>query len=161
MGIERVVVGVSGSVANLAAVHAAVSLAREADVPLVAALAWVPVGGELAYRRAPCPLLLRAWHRAARERLCRAFDEAFGGVPGDVRIGGLVIRGDAGPVLTRLADRCGDLLIVGVGRPLPWLHGVTRYCLRHATCPVRTVEPPAMIHHLHDRRWVERELRQG
>jgi nucleotide-binding universal stress UspA family protein len=157
---ERVVVGVSGSVANLAALHAGVEAARRLASPLVAVLAWVPVGGELAYRRAPCPLLLRVWHNAARDRLGRAFNDAFGGLPDDVAIEGLVIRGDAGLVLTRFADHPSDLLIVGAGRRLPWLHGVRRYCLRHARCPVQIVEPPAMIHELRNRRWVERELRE-
>jgi nucleotide-binding universal stress UspA family protein len=156
---ERVVVGVSGSVANLAALHAAVESARGSAVSLVAVLAWIPVGGELAYRRAPCPPLLHVWHNAARERLCRAFDDAFGRFPNDVAIEARVIRGDAGPILTRFADQPGDLLIVGAGRGLPWLHGVSRYCLRHASCPVQAVEPPPMIRDLHDRRWVERELR--
>lgn len=156
----RVVVGVSGSVANLTALHAAVGSARELDATLVAVLAWTPVGGELAYRRAPCPPLLVVWQRAARERLRRAFDDAFGGVPGDVTVEGVVVRGDAGPTLTRFADQPEDLLIVGAGRPMPWLHGVSRYCLRHASCPVRTVEPPAMIRDLHHHHRVEHELRQ-
>ena len=156
----RVVVGVSGSVANLSALHAAARSARELDVSLVAVLAWTPVGGELAYRRAPCPPLLVVWRRAARERLRRAFEDAFGGVPEDVAVEGVVVRGDAGPILTRFADQPGDLLIVGAGRALPWLHGVSRYCLRHAKCPVRTVEPPAMIGDLHHHHRVEHELRQ-
>jgi nucleotide-binding universal stress UspA family protein len=157
---ERVVVGVSGSVANLAALHAGAEAARRLAAPLVAVLAWVPVGGELAYRRAPCPLLLRVWHNAARDRLGRAFDDAFGGLPDDLAIEGLAIRGAAGPVLTTFADHPSDLLIAGAGRRAPWLHGVRRYCLRHARCPVQIVEPPAMIHELRNRRWLEGELRQ-
>lgn len=161
VSIERVVVGVSGSVANLTALHAAAHSARKSDVPLLAVSAWVPVGGELAYRRAPCPVLLRVWRDAARDRMRRAFDDAFGGFPDNVTIEVLVIRGAAGPVLTRFADRSGDLLIVGAGRPLPWPRGVTRYCLRHARCPVQTVEPPAMIRDLHHRRGLERDLRRA
>lgn len=163
MGSERVtgrvVVGVSGSVANLAALHVATSLAREANVPLVAVLAWVPVGGELAYRRAPCPLLLNVWEQAARERLRVAFEDAFGGLPDRVRVEHVVIRAAAGPALVRLADRPEDLLVVGAGRPMPWLHGVSRYCVRHASCPVVAAEPPAMIRDLHHGQWLDQELR--
>ncbi len=149
---ERVVVGVSGSVANLAALHRAVDVARDAHAPLVAVAAWVPVGGELAYRRAPCPLLLRLWETAARDRLRAAFADAFGGPPVDVGIEMLLVRGPAGPALTTVAGRVGDVLVVGAGQRLPWLRGVTRYCRRHARCPVLTVEPPTMIRELRRRR---------
>ncbi len=156
---ERIVVGVSGSVANLASLHAAVGAARHLAVRMIAVLAWTPVGGELAYRRAPCPQLLRMWQRAAQERLTTAFDEAFGGVPDDVGIQGLVIRGEAGPVLTGCTNRPGDLLIVGTGRPLR--RSVSRYCARHANCSVQLIAPPAMIHDLRRQHWAGRDQRHA
>lgn len=137
---------------NLAALHAGVQLARDTGTPLVAVSCWVPVGGELAYRRAPCPMLLRFWQRAARDRLRAAFEDAFGAPLADVVVEMAVIRGPAGPTLTRVASGAGDVLVVGAGGRLPWRHGVTRYCRRHAGCPVLAVEPPTMIRELHRRR---------
>ncbi len=156
---DRVVVGVSGSVANLAALHAAVTLARDLDIPLVAVLAWAPAGGELAYHRAPCPLLLRVWERAAWDRLRTAFDDAFGGLLDDGDIEQIVVRCGPGPALVQLADRPTDLLVVGVARSRwRWRGAVTRYCLRHARCSTLAVAPPPLIHDLHHHRWVDEEL---
>ena len=70
---DRVVVGVSGSLGNLAALHAGVAEARRRGLPLVAVHAWSPIGGELAYCRAPCAALLRVWRLEARSTLERAF----------------------------------------------------------------------------------------
>jgi len=156
---KRIIVGVSGSLSNLAALHAAVDTARRADVPLVAVLAWAPVGGEIAYHRAPCPILLHIWNGLADDRMCAAFDDAFGGTPSGVAIERVVVRAAPGPALVRRANRPGDLLVIGAGRRLGRFRlGVTRYCLRRARCPVLTVEPPAMIHDLH-RRHLDDELR--
>ncbi len=146
---RRVIAGVSGSLRSLGALRAGVAEARAAGAPLVAVLAWVPVGGEYAYRRAPCPVLLRVWEQAARQRLDDAFDEAFGGLPAGVTVRQVVLRGKPGPVLTRLADRPGDLLVIGAGghgrawadRPGP----VSRYCVARARCPVLAVPPPELI----------------
>lgn len=159
VGGRRVIAGVSGSLRSLGALRAGIEEARQTGGPLVAVLAWVPAGGELAYRRAPCPVLLRLWEQAARERLTEAFEAALGGVPADVTVRGMVVRGRAGPLLVELADRPGDLLVVGCGRG-NWLtsgvHGsVTRYCLAHARCPVLAVPPPEMIAEVRSRsrRW--------
>lgn len=159
VGGRRVIAGVSGSLRSLGALRAGVDEARLTGAPLVAVLAWVPAGGELAYRRAPCPVLLKLWEQAARERLNDAFDAALGGVPADVTVRGMIVRGRAGPLLTELADRRDDLLVVGCGRG-NWLtssvHGsVTRYCMAHARCPVLAVPPPEMIAEVRSRprRW--------
>jgi hypothetical protein len=62
--------------------------------------------------------------------------------------------------LTYLANRPGDLLVVGAGRRPYWMRArVTRYCLRHAACSVLTVEPPAMTRDLHRRHWVDEQVR--
>ena len=61
--VRRVVVGVSGSIANVPALRVAVDRAQAFGVPLVAVLAWSPVGGELAYQCRPCPPILRVCSR--------------------------------------------------------------------------------------------------
>lgn len=151
-GSRRVIAGVSGSVRSLGALRAAVAEALSSGAPLLAVLAWAPVGGELAYARAPCPVLLRLWEQAARQRLLDAFDEAFGGMPGGVAIRPVIMRAPPGPALVGLADRRDDLLLVGCGGH-SWLgragHGaVTRYCIAHARCPVLAVPPPDLIREL-------------
>jgi nucleotide-binding universal stress UspA family protein len=159
VGGRRVFAGVSGSLRSLGALRAGVDEARQTGAPVVAVLAWIPAGGELAYRRAPCPVLLKLWEEAARERLTEAFDAAFGGVPGDVTVQGMVVRGRPGPVLVELADQPDDLLVVGCGGR-NWLSSglhcsVTRYCIVHAHCPVLAVPPPEMIAEVRSRqhRW--------
>jgi hypothetical protein len=58
-GSRRVIAGVSGSLRSLGALRTGVAEARSAGAALQAVLAWAPAGGEVAYMRAPCPLLLR------------------------------------------------------------------------------------------------------
>jgi nucleotide-binding universal stress UspA family protein len=152
----RVVVGVSGSPGSLQALRAAVDEARSRDAALIAVLAWTPAGGEFAYHRAPCLELLRMSERDAAWRLRNSFDEAFGTVPGDVRVELALIRGEAGAVLVGAADRPGDLLVVGAGphgRIDRILHGATaRYCVARAGCRVLTVPPPELLRELPRRR---------
>ena len=147
--IGRVVVGVSGSLGNLAAVHAAAGQARLHAVMLVAVLAWRPVGGELAYHRAPCAPLLQLWREQAHDTLRTALADALTASAHDLVLDPVIVRGDAGPALVTLAARPTDLLVVGAGRPghLTRLHhgAVSRYCLAHAHCPVLAVPPPELI----------------
>ena len=56
-GIRRVIVGASGSPASLQALRYAEEMARASDALLIPVLAWVPPGGDLADRRAPCGYL--------------------------------------------------------------------------------------------------------
>ncbi|MCD0482584.1 universal stress protein [Streptacidiphilus sp. ASG 303] len=144
-GGRRVVVGVSGSLGSLAALHRAVGEARRTGAEVLAVLAWEPPGGEFGYRRFPCPPLLGECRRLARERLRAALDAALGGADPGVRVLSWAVRGRAGEVLVRTADRDADLLVVGTGprgvparalRPSP-----ARYCLTHASCPVLAVPP--------------------
>ena len=148
-GGRRVIAGVSGSLRSLGALRAAVAEARSAGAALLAVLAWAPAGGEIAYKRAPCPLLLRLWEQEARERIRDAFDEAFGGIPSGVAVRLMVVRAPPGPALVELADQPDDLLVVGYGgrsRLGCAVHGsVTRYCMAHAHCPVLAVPPPELI----------------
>jgi len=153
---RQIIAGVSGSLRSLGALRAAVAEARSAGTALVAVLAWAPAGGEIAYLRAPCPLLLRLWEQEACERLRDAFDQALGGMPGGVAVRQLVVRASPGPALVELACHRDDLLVVGYGgrsRLGYAVHGaVTRYCLAHARCPVLTVPPPELIRELRPRR---------
>jgi nucleotide-binding universal stress UspA family protein len=155
-GSRRVIAGVSGSLRSLGALRAGVAEARTAGAALLAVLAWAPAGGEIAYKRAPCPLLLKLWEQEACDRLRHAFDEAFGGIPDGVAVRPMVVRGPPGPVLVELADRRDDLLVVGHGgrsRLGHAFHGaVTRYCLAHARCPVLAVPPPELIRESRARR---------
>src|SRR5258708_7019512 len=129
---RRVVAGVSGSLRSLGSLRGA--------------------GGGRAFRRARCPLLLRLWGQAARERMRAAFEEAFGGLPYEVTVRQMVVRGSPGPVLVGMAEDPDDLLVVGFGgrSTLGYaVHGaVTRYCMRRARCPVLAVPPPEMISQL-------------
>ncbi|WP_063775007.1 universal stress protein, partial [Streptacidiphilus anmyonensis] len=146
---RRVVVGVSGTPSSLEALRVGLAEARRRGVPLLAVLAWLPVGAQVGYRHMPCPPPLTEWEREAEWRLRNAFDEAFGGVPGDVPVELLLIRGPAGSALVDAAEREDDLLVLGSG-PREWparlLHGATaRYCVSRATCHVLTVPPPALL----------------
>ncbi|GAA3023901.1 hypothetical protein GCM10020229_39040 [Kitasatospora albolonga] len=142
---QRIVVGVSGSLGSLAALHRAAAEARRTDRELLAVLAWLPQGGEHGYRLAPCPPLLQVWEERAAARLTEALDAAFGGAP-TVRLTSHALRGETGQVLVRVADRPDDLLVVGTGTG-GWLRrglrpSVTAYCIKRATCPVLTVPKP-------------------
>ncbi len=148
MFVRRVIAGVSGSPGSLQALRYAAGMARQDDAVLTPVLAWMPPGGELADRRYPSPHLRAAWKQAASDRLWRAIELGIGGAPSDLDFSPPAVRGEAGQVLTALAIRPGDVLVIGTGR-----HGaarrllacrVSRYCLAHAACPVIAV-PPAPL----------------
>ncbi|WP_051943094.1 universal stress protein [Streptacidiphilus rugosus] len=145
----RVVVGVSGTPTSLQALRVAVTEARKAGSRLSAVLAWTPPGGELGYRRAPCPPLLRIWEDTAEWPLRNSFDEALGGVPTDLPVELVVIRGDAAESLVELADGADDLLVVGAGARGAFarlVHGGTaRRCVGRAHCRVLTVPAPELL----------------
>jgi nucleotide-binding universal stress UspA family protein len=147
---SRVVVGVHGSFTSLSALRVALNHACDRHAVLVPVLAWSPVGGELAYRRAPCPELLQLWRHHAVERLAEAFDQALGGYPTEVEVQPEVVRGAAGAVLVETASGDGDLLVVGSGHRRLRQRRVSgptaRYCLTHACCPVLLVPPPELLH---------------
>src|ERR1700727_3063861 len=116
---RRILVGVHGSLGSLQALRYAAEQARQAEARLVAVVAWVPPGGDLAERRQPVYSLRQIWRDAARVRLQDAFDQGLGGLPADLAVERVVIRGPAGPVLVDAADRADDLLVVGTGRGGP------------------------------------------
>ena len=122
-GGRRVIVGVTGSVGNLEALRSAAAEARRREAALVAVHAWVPPGGDLAERRWSVPELRQVWQDAAWRRLWDAFDAALGGLPAELPMEPVVMRGDAGRILVRTASREDDLLVVGAGR-----RGFSRGC---------------------------------
>ncbi len=99
----------------------------------------------IAERRCPSGHLRRLWAEAARQRFIAALAAAWGGVPPDLDIRPVVIRGEPGPALVEIASSGDDLLVVGAGRrgalTRMWHAKVSRYCLSHARCPVLAVPP--------------------
>jgi nucleotide-binding universal stress UspA family protein len=147
--VRRILAGVHGSLGSLQALRYAADEARQRDVPLVPVIAWLPPGGDLAERRNPCPYLRKVWVDAAWQRLWDAFDAALGGVPADITVEPMVVRGETGPVLVDAAASAEDLLIIGTGGR-SWFRRVLRrsagrYCLAHARCPVLAVPPTALM----------------
>jgi nucleotide-binding universal stress UspA family protein len=147
-GRRRVIVGVNGSVRSVQALRRAAAEARARDAVLVAVHAWVPPGGDLAERCHPVPELRGIWKDAAWQRLWGAFDAAFGGMPPDVDVEPVVVRGEARFVLTEIAGRDNDLMVVGAGRRGVlrrfWRARISRYCVARAACPVLAVPPTAL-----------------
>ncbi|MEV2248698.1 universal stress protein [Streptomyces sp. NPDC049970] len=142
---RRIVVGVSGSLGSLAALHRAAAEAQERSAELCAVLAWQLPGGGLGSRATYGTAVLRECREAAVEDLCTALDTAFAaGRPGFTLIG-LTVRGEPGAVLVDAVRSADDLLVVGTGSRgsrLPKLRAsVARHCLAHATCPVLAVPP--------------------
>ncbi|MEU6236762.1 universal stress protein [Kitasatospora sp. NPDC047058] len=149
--LGRVVVGVSGSLGSLAALHRAVAEARRTGAEFVPVLAWEPPGGEIGYRRSPCPPLLAAVRAAAEHRLTAALETAFAGGDPGVALNPVVVRGETGPALVAVADRADDLLVVGQSGGLlrrRLRRSVTAYCVREAGCSVLTVSKPELQHEL-------------
>ena len=145
---RRVVVGVHGSLGSLQALRYAAAEAQRRQAVLVPIIAWVPPGGDLAERRQPVYSLRQIWRDAARGRLQDAFDQGLGGLPADLAVERVVIRGPAGPVLVDAADQPGDLLVVGTGRRglRRWIRrSVSRYCVAHAHCPVVAIPPSDLM----------------
>ncbi len=147
-GIDRVIVGASGSPGSLRALRYAEILARAHEAALVPVLAWVPPEGDHAPRLQSSGYLRQVWHDAACQRLRDALTAAWGEVPDDPMVQPHVERGAAGWVLVSIACRPGDLLVEGAGRRGALARAVSckvsRYCVAHAQCPVLAIPPPAL-----------------
>ena len=161
MSARRFVVGVSGSAGSLQALRYAAELARNEAATLTPVLAWTPPGGDIADRRCPNRELRRIWREAAWDRLFESIDLAIGGPPADLEFSPVVVRGEAGHVLTEVAAQPDDVLVIGAGRHclLHRLLGfrVSRYCLGHACCPLVAVPPSRLAEDLRGLRgWVTR-----
>jgi len=146
--ICRVVAGVGGSPASVHALRQAADLAGHNDALLMPVHAWVPPEGDIHERKHPCPQLRQLWQDDAWQRLWRAIDTAFGGLPAGITTQPVVRRGQPGQVLTGLARQPGDLLVIGTGRRGLLLRlaccRVSRYCQANAHCPVLAVPPPSL-----------------
>ena len=154
-GVDRLVVGTSGSPGSLRALRYGEGLARAHDAVLVPVMAWELPGGDRARRIGSSGELGQACRDLACKQLRDALIAVWGEVPGDPLVQPRVERGPAGWVLVNLACRPGDVLVVGTGRrgalARPAFSAVSRYCLAHAQCPVISVPPPELA----------RELRHG
>jgi nucleotide-binding universal stress UspA family protein len=114
-GLGRLIVGTGGSAGSLPALRYARDLARSNDVPLLAAIAWIPPG----WGSVPPDLDLQL--------------VVIRGETGPA----LVHLADCGDDLLVVgAGRPGRLSRM-------WHGKVSRYCLSHARCPVVAVPPPA------------------
>ena len=147
-GIDRVIVGASGSPGSLRALRYAEVEARAHDALLIPVIAWLPPGGD---RGIPDPAgghLCKVWRDLAWQQLRDALTAVWGEVPGDPVVQPQVERGPAGWVLVSVACRPGDLLVLSAGRHGVLVRlasrGVSRYCLAHARCPVLIVSPDAL-----------------
>ncbi|MEU7583771.1 universal stress protein [Streptomyces sp. NPDC041068] len=141
-GTGRVVVGVSGSLASLAALRAGAEEARRGGRALIAVMAWEPPEGEGLYLRHPDPVWARHWWNEARARLDRAFDEVFGGPPPGVEAERRVIRARPGHALCDVAADPDDLLVIGVRHGRRRTSRLHRHVRSHASCAVLTVPAP-------------------
>ncbi|MEU1120464.1 MULTISPECIES: universal stress protein [unclassified Streptomyces] len=141
-GGGRVVVGVSGSPASLAALRAAAEQARRGGRVLVAVLAWEPPEGEALYLRHPDPGWARHWWDEARARLDRAFDAAFGGAPPGVTVERRVVRSRPGAALCEVASHPDDLLVLGARAGRRGVGQTQRHVRTHAPCAILTVPAP-------------------
>ncbi|GAA1039526.1 hypothetical protein GCM10009557_58350 [Virgisporangium ochraceum] len=139
--LPRVVVGVSTSIAGLAALRFAVAEVRRRQVWLYAVRAW--------YLHPSCQT---AEYRALRTNLAAeaadtiraAFDAALGGVPADVPVAVVSAGERADRALLRFAENPEDLLVLGGRSGFRWTSWVVRSCLRRAICPVTVVPPPEL-----------------
>jgi nucleotide-binding universal stress UspA family protein len=124
----RVIVGVSGSLANLAALHVAMTQARLWQRRLLAVNVCPPVtGNDLDVQHAR--------EERAVGVLVQALRDGFGELPTDVDIDLRIAMGEPAACLVAIARRPGDLLVIGESRAgLRRLRrpSISRYCRDHA-----------------------------
>ncbi|MFE7603443.1 universal stress protein [Streptomyces sp. NPDC057494] len=147
--MPKIVVGVSGSLGCLTALHRAAAEARLRRAELWAVLAWEAPGGELGGRYSAHVSAVAQCRATAAERLGEALDAAFGPGRAEAEVKGVTVWGSPGAALVGLAQDPDDLLVVGTGargslRRL--VHrSVARYCQTHALCPVLAVPPSPLL----------------
>ncbi len=153
--VGRVIVGIDDSAAGLAAIAAATELARSHHAQLVAVRAWalgLPRHGgrrlrHLSHRHVVLSFSGAEQRDAATILTRRTFRAAIGRMPADV---GMTIEtpdSDPAVALVSAASKPGDVIVVGTGGGHPLRHlvhgSVSRYCTKHAGCPVIVVPVPA------------------
>jgi nucleotide-binding universal stress UspA family protein len=115
-GVDRLIVGTSGSPGSLQALRYAEGMARAHGAVLIPVLAWELPGGDYGERVHPSGELRQVWRNLACQRLRDALIAVWGKVPDDPLLQPHVERGPAGWVLVNLACHPGDVLVVGAGR---------------------------------------------
>lgn len=136
-----VVVGVGRSLAGLQALRFGAAEARRRGCALHAVRAWLIAQS---WRAVGVQVWRREMERDAQSYTLEAFEAAMGGVPRDLEVRIIAREGVVGPTLVASAADA-DLLIVGGGRTIlghAYSPQVTRYCVRHAHCPVVAVPTP-------------------
>lgn len=149
--IDRVIVGVDDSDPGLAALVTAIELARSHGARLVAVRSWalgLPRHGGRRFRHLAHPHVILSFsgaeqRAAARVLIGNVFKATVGPLRADVGVTFETPDGDPAVTLVNLASKPGDVIVVGTrsGHPIRRLvHGsVSRYCTRHARCPVVVV----------------------
>jgi len=147
---SRIVIGIGDDPAAVAALAYAVAEARRCNAELVAVRAWGPLA-DPSPRDAVPPGAEAELRARANDEITRAFDEAAGGVPLDVKVKTETPEGPPGRALARVADRADDLIVVGRSRHLlgrrAVFGSVPDYLMDHATCRVLVQTFPR--HHRH------------
>jgi nucleotide-binding universal stress UspA family protein len=139
MNESKVIVGISPSVAGLAALRYAVAESRRREVPLWAVRAYL-------FQSSGRTRALWLWDaelaRESAELIAATFRLALGGMPD---VPDLVVRTPNANTARALKDYVAtpaDLLVLGASDRL--LSSVPRSCTRGAICPVIVVPPPEM-----------------
>jgi len=152
-GVDRLIVGTSGSPGSLQALRYGENLARAHHAVLIPVIAWELPGGDRAYRISGSHELGKACREIACRQLRDALIAVWGEVPDDPLVQPRVERGPAGWVLVNLACQPDDVLVVGAGRREALgrsvFSRVGRYCAARARCPVVAVPPPALARELY------------
>lgn len=137
----RVFVGVRATLAGYQALRYAAEEARRRDGILWAVRAYDTPGSGAVRREDLID--------TAAAEIGMAFLTAFGGMPAGLTVKLVAREGTAGRVLTSVADRADDVIVIGGSGPRRLFSrrraAVARYCSRSAACPVVVVPPPPMV----------------
>lgn len=158
----RVVVGVDDSLGSLEALRRAVDVARATQRCLEIVRVWKP--SVCSYSKVD--FSITNWQIARREQhyLDEAIARALGARPVDLDVRTHVRgwEGNAGRVLSFIASREDDLLVLGSShrRLLFWMRpsSVGRYCVRHVRCPLLVVPLPTLARTLGNRAYYGKRL---
>jgi len=129
----KIIVGVDGSDASVAALRVARAVAEPSGAPIEAWACWDVPAGYGVY----LAVGIDGFKYAAEQVLGQAVQDAFGEMPPFVH--SRIVRGKAGPVLLD-ASRTASLLVVGRrGHGSLVLGSVSSTLISHAHCPVLVV----------------------